>query len=45
MISTQTMILWVLAIGVIGAWILRRYEKRKRRALIESERERWTDLK
>lgn len=45
MISTQTMILWVLAIGLMGAWILKRYAKRKRRAMIESERKCWTDLK
>jgi len=44
-ISTQAMILWVLAIGVIGAWILQRYQRRKRRAAIESERKSWTDLK
>jgi predicted Co/Zn/Cd cation transporter (cation efflux family) len=45
MISTQTMILWVFVICAIGAWILQRHEKRKRRAFIERERERWTDLK
>jgi hypothetical protein len=39
------MTLWVLVIGLIGAWILQRYAKRKRKAMIESEKKSWTDLK